>query len=260
LAGGKRWAPRDEWQALYHVEDARRALKAARQEAEEQRRLVLMWNEQQARRLEEGKKLAAEAAAAETPQTVWCAWAWANGKTQIAIGRELGFPDSVKVNQECRRYVLAHFPERLYRSRWRVEHHGDRHTLLKRALKDKPEPPKPERWRAAPLPLPATDSLPVLAPAAGSRAVVYRQTVLARQRWVLEQRRAGRTLQQIADEMGLSRERIRQMQSRAAEREAKFSRTCWLWYQIRDTRGLGRPLDIDANRQDYRGKWLPDEC
>lgn len=295
LAGGKAWTAQDEWQALYRVEEARRLLKAARREAAEQRRLVLLWDAQKTRaavaaaewlavaeknkeeqdrvratqaerRAKEGAEMAAEVQKEVTDQTIWCAWAWANGKKQTQIAKELGFGNSTQVNQECRRYVLAHYPQNLYRGSGyarRVEHLGDRRTLVRLALEGKPEPPRPERWREVALPempLPKMPPAPPEIPKGRqppTSAAVWREVSRRRHRWVLEQRRAGRTLEQIAAVLGLSKERIREMQ-RAAERyEAKGARQ---WYAERAAEGLGRPLDIDANGEDYRGKWLYDEA
>ena len=289
LAGDKVWTAVDEWQALYRVEGARRRLKRAREEAAEQRRLVLLWDAQKTREAvaaaarllvaqknkeeqehlkaieaerwaREANRISAEAKTEMTEQTVWCAWAWANGKKQIEIARELGFATSVQVNQECRRYVLAHYPDKLYRTRWRIEHHGDRHTLIKLALAGQPEPPKPARWRVVDV-FPGLDVPPEIpvGPQAATSAKAWREVSAQRSRWVLQQRRAGRTLQEVADALGLGKERIRQMQLRAQEREDRSGATQWLWYQVRATKGLGRPLDIDANRENYRGKWLCDE-
>jgi hypothetical protein len=49
------------------------------------------------------------------------------------------------------------------------------------------------------------------------------------------------------------------MLKREERRRNRVSKTQWLWYEIRATKGLGRPLDIDANKENYRGKWLYDE-
>ncbi|PYT13184.1 MAG: hypothetical protein DMG59_21205 [Acidobacteria bacterium] len=53
---------------------------------------------------------------------------------------------------------------------------------------------------------------------AGSMSHVERHLITTRERHVLAQRRAGRTLAQIAEELGVSKERVRQLEARAFEK------------------------------------------
>lgn len=282
------WGEADagEWQALYRVEGARRALKAAYMEADSARWAVLAWDAQQARdavtaavATRQAAKRRAEMAAAqrrseaEWPETVaqisaaakekldprapWMAWAWAQGVKQRRVAAHLGLKNSTAVSTLCVQYIIAHHPEALsrpsryyYETRQHVDINCDRQALLASHLKGTPEPARPSGWRD--LPGESGESVAELKliaptwPSAGASAAQWRDISRERHRWVYERRAEGHTLQQIGDALRLSRERIRQMLKKEGRRQARRQKTVWSWYEIRQS--PGRPLDMGGPR------------
>jgi hypothetical protein len=192
------------------------------------------------------------AKSAVTPRTVWMAWAWGQGQLQRQIAERCHTTTAV-VSVECRRYLTVFASELLYRSSWgRIELCCDRQVKLAELLKGKPEPPRPESWRASP---PEVLGLPPgLTPPPDPRqwqGLSELERHRARRKldyWVRSQRVAGYTLAVLGQALGVGPERVRQMEQQAKLREARWN---WGLWASRQPVVRGRPLDVGGPRDQW---------